>query len=374
MVYVPTRGDVPVRLGPTVQNVPDYGPSKMSRQPYTDPVQYELEREKVLAKSWILAGVSSSLPDPGDWISFEGHGETVVVTRQPDGSLAAFQNVCMHRGPAFVQELQGQCARRFTCVYHNWVYDTMGNLVGLPEREDFDPEHLKGLRAPKVAAAEWGGLVWINLAGDDAPSLESWIGPEIMADLGQYRMEDMELLEVVEWDVPVSYKAVVDGFNEIYHAPALHNTGADWARSARDTTFHILDNGNYMCFVPRAQNREKLAEDWDHHKYAICHYVVFPNTIFNCNPEHIQIFNPIPVGVDRTHFKCWEFVYKGDKKDVDYQAYWTRMSDHWQHLKGVVGEDIDIYQQLKRTKEHILNSRECKIAHYHAQMARKIAE
>jgi hypothetical protein len=56
------------------------------------------------------------------------------------------------------------------------------------------------------------------------------------------------------------------------------------------------------------------------------------------------------------------------------------MSDHWQHLKGVVGEDIDIYQQLKRTKqasgykEHILNSRECKIAHYHAQMARKIAE
>ena len=31
MVHVPTRGDNPVRLGPTVPNTPEYGPSKMSR-------------------------------------------------------------------------------------------------------------------------------------------------------------------------------------------------------------------------------------------------------------------------------------------------------------------------------------------------------
>ena len=47
-------------------------------------------------------------------------------------------------------------------------------------------------------------------------------------------------------------------------------------------------------------------------------------------------------------------------------------------LKGGVGEDIDIYQQLERTKrssayrENILNARECKIAHYHENMDRKI--
>ena len=48
MVHVPTRGDVPVRLGPGVPITPGYGPSTMSRQPYTDPMQFELEREKVL--------------------------------------------------------------------------------------------------------------------------------------------------------------------------------------------------------------------------------------------------------------------------------------------------------------------------------------
>ena len=61
MVHVPTRGDVPVRLGPTVKQVPDYGPSVMSRDPYTDPVRFELERERVLGASWLVGGRSSQV-------------------------------------------------------------------------------------------------------------------------------------------------------------------------------------------------------------------------------------------------------------------------------------------------------------------------
>ena len=80
MVHVPTRGDVPVRLGPDVQLVPDLGPSVMDREVYTDPVRFELERERVLATHWILAGRSAQVAEPGDWITFEGHGEIVRIT------------------------------------------------------------------------------------------------------------------------------------------------------------------------------------------------------------------------------------------------------------------------------------------------------
>jgi phenylpropionate dioxygenase-like ring-hydroxylating dioxygenase large terminal subunit len=133
-----------------------------------------------------------------------------------------------------------------------------------------------------------------------------------------------------------------------------------------------------MCFVPRKQYQEELAQDWDHHRYAICHYVVFPNTVFNCNPEHIQVFNPIPIDVDRTRFLCYELAYSGDDADPEYVEYRERMLRHWEHLKVVVGEDIDIYQQLARTKRssaytrNILSSREFKIAHYHEKMAEMI--
>jgi len=380
MVHVPTRGDVPVRLGPAVRQIPDYGPSIMSRDPYTDPVRFELERERVLSKHWILAGRSEQAGQPGDWITFEGHGETVIVTRQPDGSLAAFHNVCQHRGAAMVGPMTGCGARRFTCPYHGWVYDTTGKLVGVPEREDFSDEHLRDVRAPAVAVDEWGGWIWINLAGPDhAPPLAGAIGPEITSDLGRFKMEDMVLHEVIEWDVPVSYKAIVDGFNEVYHVTQLHHVPADFTKSTRETSFHIIGD-NYMCFVPRPATLDKLAEDWDHHRYAICHYVVFPNTVFNCNPEHVQVFNPIPIDVDRTKFLCWQLIYPGDRNDPEYAAYYDRTMAHWEVLKGVVAEDIAIYDQLARTKrshgytQHILSERECKIAHYHENMDAKIRD
>jgi phenylpropionate dioxygenase-like ring-hydroxylating dioxygenase large terminal subunit len=380
MVFAATRGDVPVRLGPGVRAVPDYGPSVMSRDPYTDPMVFEMERERVLNRSWLIAARSSDVPAAGDWTSFESHGETMVITRQPDGSLFAFHNVCQHRGVAMVGEWKGCGARRFTCPYHGWVYDTTGRLVGVPEREDFSEEHLRDVRAPAIAVDEWGGFIWINLAGPAAaPPLAEWIGPEITADLGRFRMDDMVVLEVLEWEVPVSYKAVVDGFNEIYHVTALHHVTPEFTKSARDSSFHILDK-NYMCFVPRAEHRDALADDWDHHKYAICHYVVFPNTIYNCNPEHIQVFNPIPVDVDRTKFLCWQLIYPGDRDDPVYDAYFTRMGAHWQTLQAVVAEDISVYEQLARTKrssgytQHILSERECKLAHYHETMDRLIRE
>jgi phenylpropionate dioxygenase-like ring-hydroxylating dioxygenase large terminal subunit len=378
MVHIPTRGDVPVRLGPSVQTVPDYGPSVMDASVYRDPVRFELERERVLSQHWIIAGRSEQLAGAGDWLTFEGHGETVVVTRQPDGSLAAFHNVCQHRGPAIVGELVGCGARRFTCPYHGWVYDTTGMVVGVPEREDFNPAQLDGLRSPAAAADEWGGWVWINLAGpEQASPLIDGIGPEIAADLGRFQTEDMVLHEVVEWDVPVSYKAIVDGFNEIYHTKQLHGVSPEWVKAARDASFHIVGD-NYMCFVPRAEQLDELTADLDHHRHAICHYVVFPNTVFNCNPEHVQVFNPIPIDVDRTRFLCWELIYPGDQADPEYAAYYERTMAHWASLKRVVGEDIEIYDQLERTKRssgyrrHVLNERECKIAHYHENMDRKI--
>ena len=105
-----------------------------------------------------------------------------------------------------------------------------------------------------------------------------------------------------------------------------------------------------------------------------------PNTVFNCNPEHIQVFQPIPLGVDRTRFLCWEIVYPGDQSDPAYAEYWSRTMAHWNELKRVVGEDISIYTQMARSKKssafsrQILSEREFKIALYHQNMDRKIRD
>jgi phenylpropionate dioxygenase-like ring-hydroxylating dioxygenase large terminal subunit len=380
MVYVPTRGDAPARIGPGVRQIPEWGARTVDRDVYADPTRYELERERVLRASWLLAGRSTEIRNAGDWLSYEGHGETVVVTRQPDGGLAAFHNVCQHRGPAIVGPLGGCGARRFTCPYHGWVYDTTGLLVGVPEREDFNPEHLAGMRAPAVAAGEWGGWVWINLAGPaSAPPLMEWIGDDIATDLGRFQMESMILTDKLEFDVPVSYKAIVDGFNEVYHATELHQAPPEFTKAARGTAYHLVGQ-NSMMFVPRPDKLAELNDTGDHHRCTICHYVVFPNTVFNCNPDQIQVFNPVPMGVDRTKFICWELMYDGDADDPEYQAYRAGADRHWEALKFIVGQDIAIYEQLARTKQSMgyvrntLSDRECKISKYHDTMDRLIRD
>ena len=300
MVYRPTRGDAPPRLGRGGPQLPDVGPSTLDADAYRDPSRYELERTIVLRQSWLVAGRSEEILEPGDWLQYEGHGETVVVCRQDDDGVAAFHNVCQHRGARICDQERGSGDRRFACPWHGWVYDRTGDLVGVPEREDFNADHLDGLRAPTVAVEEWAGWIWINLAGPDtAPGLAEWIGPDILTDLGRFRMEDMYLHDKLVFDIPSNYKAIVDGFNEVYHATELHHVPAEFTKSARDTSFH-LTGINSMMFVPRAGRIDPDAASIDHHQAAICHYVVFPNSVFNNNPPDIQLFQPIPLAVDCT--------------------------------------------------------------------------
>jgi choline monooxygenase len=367
MVHTPTRGAGPARFGPGVPEIPDIGPGTLDADVYTDPERYQRERAAVLAPSWQIVARSSELPAPGDFITWEGQGETIVVTRRRDGGVSGFHNVCQHRGARIVKEPSG-CARRFSCRWHNWVYDLEGAVVGVPDREDFDPASLDGLAAPAVECAEWGGWVWAVLAGPGkAPPLLDWLGPDITTDLGVYRMEDMRLAERLTWEVPVNWKVIVDAFNENYHAAHLHakNTTPQDVKDGRFSTYFVFGR-HAMMVIPYKGVLARLRENGDHQGTAICHYTVFPTAVFNCNPTHIQLFRAVPLSVDRSRFECWELQYA----DPD-PGYQDSVNAHWGRLQKVVAEDVEIWDEVAATRDssayrrNILNNRECKITAFH---------
>ena len=64
---------------------------------------------------------------PGDYrVTFVG-SMPVIVARDFDDEIYAFENRCAHRG-ALIALDHGGHARDFTCVYHAWNYDLKGNL------------------------------------------------------------------------------------------------------------------------------------------------------------------------------------------------------------------------------------------------------
>ena len=367
MVHAPTRGDGPARFGPGVPLIPEIGPGILESGVYTDLERYQRERTAVLAPSWQVICRSSQISQPGDFITWDGHGETIVVTRRRDGGVSGFHNVCQHRGARIVKEPSG-CARRFSCRWHNWVYDLRGTVVGVPDREDFDPAALDGLAAPGIECAEWGGWVWAVLAGPGAaPPLADWLGPDITSDLGAYRMQDMQLVEKLAWDVPVNWKVIIDAFNENYHAAHLHakNTTPQDVKDGRFSTYFVFGR-HAMMVIPYKGVLARLRETLDHQGTAICHYTVFPTAVFNCNPTHIQLFRAVPLSVDRSRFECWELRYA----DPD-QSYQDAVSEHWGRLKKVVAEDVEVWDEVAATRDssayrrNILNNRECKITAFH---------
>ena len=58
----------------------------------------QLENERVWPKVWLMACRQEELEEPGSYLVFDVVRDTILLVRQPDGSIKAFYNVCQHRG------------------------------------------------------------------------------------------------------------------------------------------------------------------------------------------------------------------------------------------------------------------------------------
>jgi phenylpropionate dioxygenase-like ring-hydroxylating dioxygenase large terminal subunit len=355
-----------------VEQIPDVGPSRVPASVYTDPERFELERTRVLRDSWFMIGRSAELADPGDYLVWEEFGETVVVSRLEDGGLAAFHNVCQHRG-ARIAPSSGRCERHLVCPWHGWLFELDGQVAGVPDRADFDDAEIKGLRAPPVAVADWGGWIWIHLAGPDvAPPLLEDLG-EIAEELAPYRMEEMELHATATWEMPVNWKAVVDAFIEVYHVAETHRVTIGEALAVRETAITLFDRHS-MYVVPYSFNLETLQKTQDHQRYANTHYHVYPFSIFNCQTTHIQAFTPIPTGPNTTKFVAWNLIQPGGDR-----RFRTEMDRAWDLFTRVAAEDLYVAEQAGATRRsmgytrNLNNERECRITHFLSVLDKQIA-
>src|SRR4051794_24184076 len=95
---------------------------------YQDPDILKREQQRLFeGPVWNFLCLEVEIPEPGDWrATFIGE-MPVVVARDADGTIAAFENRCAHRGALICLDDEGRGAKDFHCVYHAWRYDLRGN-------------------------------------------------------------------------------------------------------------------------------------------------------------------------------------------------------------------------------------------------------
>jgi phenylpropionate dioxygenase-like ring-hydroxylating dioxygenase large terminal subunit len=144
---------------------------------YDDADLHDLEMQRIFAKSWLLLGHESEIPNPGDFVARRMGQDPVILSRYTDGTIHVSLNVCPHRGMRVCLPEVGNTPI-FRCVYHGWTFRTDGQFVGAPVPSEqmhgnvFDTSQL-GLKKARVTL--YAGLVFATW-NTDGPTLEEFLG------------------------------------------------------------------------------------------------------------------------------------------------------------------------------------------------------
>jgi anthranilate 1,2-dioxygenase large subunit len=202
--------------------------SRIPYKVYSSQELYDLEQELIFrGPVWSFLGLEAEVPNPGDFKSTFVGDTPVVVTRNDDRSLSVWINRCAHRGATVCRAARGN-ARSHICVYHQWSYDTRGNLKGVPFRNgvkdspgmpaDFDPKN-HGLQ--QLRADSYRGLIFATFS-ERTPSLYDYLGPRMRSGLDRIFPKPIVYLGCVRQYAKSNWKLYNDNVRDPYHASLLH--------------------------------------------------------------------------------------------------------------------------------------------------------
>jgi phenylpropionate dioxygenase-like ring-hydroxylating dioxygenase large terminal subunit len=194
-------------------------PTRIPASRYTSREFAARELDHLWPRVWQIACTVDHVGDPGDYYEYTVGPFSVLIVRDADGVLRAYQNVCRHRGNQLCQG-GGEGLTELRCGYHRWTWDLAGRLREVPSRKGFGV--LRNDDYPLFAASvdTWGPLVFVNLDPDASPLAEHLEGAP--ADIAALGFDDFRGEVLVTMPVSANWKVVADGFSETYHIQGLH--------------------------------------------------------------------------------------------------------------------------------------------------------
>lgn len=234
---------------------------------FTDPEIHELEKEKIFSRYWVYAGHENAIRKPGDFFTRTVGDRQVIITRDHDGEIRAFYNVCAHRGSKMVEDTPmtdpGNVSS-IRCPYHLWTYDLDGDLRSTPKsfeeagmNPDLDDQDVPQLNAEEnglmdVHLDSIGPLLFINLDTDPLP-LEEQAGT-LKPELESFPLEEYEHARRYVSEVECNWKTFSGNYSECDHCQANHQ---DWIKGiSLDESELVVDDHYWVLHYTHDESVE----------------------------------------------------------------------------------------------------------------------
>ena len=137
-------------------------PESVHASVYVDPEIFELELERIFARTWNYIGHTSQIPNPGDFLTTTVAHQEVILIRQDDSSVSVLRNQCAHRGAVVIKEKSGN-AKLLRCCYHGWTYRKNGELHSVPVEQDFACAGDPTFAMKSLVTEEYRGFIFASL-------------------------------------------------------------------------------------------------------------------------------------------------------------------------------------------------------------------
>jgi phenylpropionate dioxygenase-like ring-hydroxylating dioxygenase large terminal subunit len=195
---------------------------------YQAPELYVLEQRRIFeGPVWNYLCLEAEVAQPGDYRTTFVGSMPVVVARDFDNEIYAFENRCAHRGALIALDGGGK-ARDFTCVYHAWNYDLKGNLKavafedGVAGKGGMSKTFCRSDHGPrKLRVATFSGLVFGSLS-DDVPPIKEYLGEEIASRIRRVLCKPLVVTGRFTQMLPNNWKLYFENVKDTYHASLLH--------------------------------------------------------------------------------------------------------------------------------------------------------
>lgn len=185
---------------------------------YTSEAYAQAEREKMWPHVWQFAAREEDIPEAGDYSVFDNAGRSYLIVRQPDGSVRAMHNVCLHRGRKLREE--DGTTDQFKCPFHGFTWNADGSFDTMPCRWDFPNLKSEDLALPEAQVGRWAGYIFIK-EEPGGPSLEEYLAP-LGSFFDRWRHEECTTVIWVAKEVPANWKVTMEAFMESWHTVVTH--------------------------------------------------------------------------------------------------------------------------------------------------------
>jgi phenylpropionate dioxygenase-like ring-hydroxylating dioxygenase large terminal subunit len=246
------------------------GSAPLAADRYTSPEFFERELKSMWPNVWQFAAREEELPEPGDVVVYENAGRSYLVTRQEDGSVKAFHNVCLHRGRKL--RLESGYSKDFKCPFHGFTWNTDGGLKDIPCRWDFG--HLKDedMALPEAQVGRWGGYIFLKEA-EGGQTLDEYLAP-LPEFFKRWRHEECSTVIWVGKVVNANWKVVSEAFMEAWHSIVTHPQILPFTGDA-NTRYNVYGDHVNVALTPFAVMSPHLDPDAQPQQWIIDEFLKY---------------------------------------------------------------------------------------------------